>query len=69
MHCITVNVLQTRKADAQCGKLAADLSSQVDNASRENHTPHYNSFTALFPGPSGSAVPEENFWTWGARED
>jgi len=24
---------------------------------------HYNRFTALFPGPPGVLLPEENFWT------
>ena len=24
---------------------------------------HHNHFTALFPGPPGEPVPEENFWT------
>jgi len=24
---------------------------------------HHNRFTALFPGPPGEPVPEENFWT------
>jgi len=24
---------------------------------------HHNRFTALFPGPPGELLPEENFWT------
>jgi len=28
-----------------------------------NHHHNHNRFTALFPGPPGEPVPEENFWT------
>jgi len=29
---------------------------------------HHHRFTALFPGPNGEPVPEENFWTLWCKE-
>jgi len=48
------------------GSMACGTDNIYISAVLEQHT---KPFYGYFPGPPGESVPEQNFWTFGARED
>jgi len=48
------------------GSMACGTDNIYISAVLEQHT---KPFYGYFPRPPGESVPEQNFWTFGARED